>query len=946
LPNPLLVAARSSKYPVDLVAAGHFDAAMSMLHSHIAVSNFAPLKPIFLQIYSASRSFLPASPGAPHLSPLISSSSDKFTFVRPFSLHSLLALLQSAYKATTAGKFADAIVIFRNILLSIPFLVVSKKSQLEEAHQLISICREYILGLSIEKHRRDSAPSSTRLLELAAYFTHCSLQPVHEQLALQSAMSIAYKLKCYKSAASFANRLLNLGPSSRIATQANQILVISDRNPNDALDDFAYDPYNPFDICASSYVPIYKGHSKLVCHYCAASYSTDLDPKSLGTCTVCLISKIGDPNSTLASGSIDQGTSSSRFLIFDHKGNVVISHQIEYSNAYPHPGWVQNDPKEILLSVLNSVESCIEKFVKMGHSVSDIVAVGITNQRETTVAWDSETGECLTDAIIWSDTRTRDVVQRLTKKDVNTEIPKICGLPLATYFSAVKMVWMLENVDAVKKANQKGSIDQGTSSSRFLIFDHKGNVVISHQIEYSNAYPHPGWVQNDPKEILLSVLNSVESCIEKFVKMGHSVSDIVAVGITNQRETTVAWDSETGECLTDAIIWSDTRTRDVVQRLTKKDVNTEIPKICGLPLATYFSAVKMVWMLENVDAVKKANQKGTLRFGTIDSWIIYKLTGKHITDVTNASRTMLMDLKTLQWSDKSCEFFGINKSCLAEIKSSSEVYGQITYGALKGVSIAGDLGDQQAATVGQLCFSPGEAKNTYGTGCFMLFNTGETPIFSKNGLLTTVAYQLGPNEKPVYALEGSIAVAGSAIQWLRDKVGLISSSSQVNNLAATVKDNGGVYFVTAFSGLFAPYWRDDARGIITGLTQYATSGHIARATLESVCYQTKDILDAMNADSGTDLKKLRVDGGLTNSDLAMQIQADILGIEVIRPEMRETTAFGAAIAAGLAVGFWKNKTEIMGQNVTTVFKSKIGSDKREKMLVGWKHAVQKSFGSV
>ncbi|OMH82890.1 Glycerol kinase [Zancudomyces culisetae] len=491
-----------------------------------------------------------------------------------------------------------------------------------------------------------------------------------------------------------------------------------------------------------------------------------------------------------------------------------------------------------------------------------------------------------------------------------------------------------------------GSIDQGTSSSRFLIFDHTGKVVTSHQIEYSNVYPQPGWVQNDPNEILSSVEDSVEQCVESFVKLGHSVSDIVAVGITNQRETTVAWDSETGECLTDAIIWNDTRTRDIVQRLTQKDADSEIPTICGLPLATYFSAVKMVWMLENVDAVKKANEKGTLRFGTVDSWIIYKLTGKHVSDVTNASRTMLMDLKTLQWSDKSCEFFGINKSCLAEIRSSSEVYGQIARGALKGVSIAGDLGDQQAATVGQLCFSPGEAKNTYGTGCFMLFNTGETPIFSKNGLLTTVAYQLGPNEKPTYALEGSIAVAGSAIQWLRDKVGLISNAPHVNTLAESVSDNGGVYFVTAFSGLFAPYWRDDARGVITGLTQYATGGHIARATLESVCYQTKDILDAMNADSGTELKKLRVDGGLTNSDLTMQIQADILGIEVIRPEMRETTAFGAAIAAGLAVGFWKDKSEIAGQSVTKLFISTISDEKRQQMVSGWKKAVEKSFGSV
>ncbi|OLY83033.1 Glycerol kinase [Smittium mucronatum] len=489
-----------------------------------------------------------------------------------------------------------------------------------------------------------------------------------------------------------------------------------------------------------------------------------------------------------------------------------------------------------------------------------------------------------------------------------------------------------------------GSIDQGTSSSRFLVFNSSGEIVTSYQSEYQNDYPNPGWVQKDPNEILSSVTGSIERAVSNLETQGDSVSDIVAVGLTNQRETTIAFSIETGEPLTDAIIWSDIRTSDIVSRLVAKDPGVQ--KVCGLPIATYFSATKMIWMLENVPAVQEAASKGTLRFGNVDTWLIYKLTGKFVTDVTNASRTMLMDIHTLKWSKENCDFFGINPDFLPEIKSSSEVYGVITSGPLAGIPIAGDLGDQQAATVGQLCFSAGEAKNTYGTGCFMLFNTGESPIFSKNGLLTTVAYQLGPNEKPSYALEGSIAVAGSAIQWLRDKLGIINSAPEINVLAQSVEDNGGVYFVTAFSGLFAPYWRDDARGCIVGLTQFASRGHIARATLESVCFQTRDILEAMNKDSGTKLSLLRVDGGMTNSDLAMQIQSDILGIKVVRPEMRETTAFGAAIAAGLAVGFWKSKEDVISQVRDTEFCPRINEETRETMLKGWKSAVEKSLNSV
>ncbi|KAJ2654113.1 Glycerol kinase [Coemansia sp. RSA 1200] len=491
-----------------------------------------------------------------------------------------------------------------------------------------------------------------------------------------------------------------------------------------------------------------------------------------------------------------------------------------------------------------------------------------------------------------------------------------------------------------------GAIDQGTSSSRFLIFDVKGQIVASHQAEYENHYAKAGWVEKDPNQILQSVETVIVGACRRFQALGYDPSQIKGVGITNQRETTVAFDIETGEPLTSAIIWNDVRTKELVHKLIAEAGSaTRYATINGLPITTYFSAVKMRWMLENVPAVKEAREKGTLRFGTIDSWLIYKMTGNFVTDVTNASRTMLMDIKTFKWSSECLDFFGVQESELPEIRSSSEIYGTIKDGRLEGVAIAGCLGDQQAAMVGQSCFETGEAKNTYGTGCFMLFNTGETPIFSKNGLLTTVGYQLGADAKPKYALEGSIAVAGSAIQWLRDKVGLIVSAPEIGFLADTVDDNGGVYFVTAFSGLFAPYWRDDARGCIVGLTQYATRGHLARATLESVCYQTRAILDAMRKDSGNELRRLRVDGGMTNSEQAMQIQADILGIEVVRPEMRETTALGAALAAGLGVGVWKDESELrqVAQSNVTAFWSGISDDKRNEMIAGWEKAVQRSL---
>ncbi|KAJ1680257.1 Glycerol kinase [Spiromyces aspiralis] len=500
----------------------------------------------------------------------------------------------------------------------------------------------------------------------------------------------------------------------------------------------------------------------------------------------------------------------------------------------------------------------------------------------------------------------------------------------------------------MSKPEYVGAIDQGTSSSRFLIFDKFGQVVCAHQVEYSNSYPKPGWVEKDPLQIIESVEDAIAGALDKFQRQGHNIQHIRAVGITNQRETTVAWDAETGKPLCNAIIWSDTRTMDLVRRLCKeapRDNKDYLHKICGLPITTYFSAVKMLWMLENIPAVRDAQRKGSLRFGTIDTWLIYKFTGNYMTDVSNASRTMLMNIHTLKWDETALEFFHIERESLPEIRSSAEIYGYFREGLLIHTPIAGALGDQQAATVGQTCFEAGQAKNTYGTGCFMLFNTGEEPIFSKSGLLTTVCYQLGPNAKPAYALEGSIAVAGSAVQWLRDRIGLIQSAPEIGLLASQVEDNGGCYFVTAFSGLFAPYWRDDARGCIVGLTQYTERGHIARACLESVCFQSKAIIDAMKNDCGESLKLLKVDGGMTNSDICMQIQADILGIKVIRPAMTETTAMGAAFAAGLTVGVWKDVDDVkkLASSDVQIFWPTTTPQEREEMYAGWEKAVKRSL---
>ncbi|KAI9253199.1 hypothetical protein BY458DRAFT_521935 [Sporodiniella umbellata] len=496
------------------------------------------------------------------------------------------------------------------------------------------------------------------------------------------------------------------------------------------------------------------------------------------------------------------------------------------------------------------------------------------------------------------------------------------------------------------------SIDQGTTSTRFVIFDQQGTMVTFHQIELQQHHPQPGWLEHDPYELLDSVNICMEHAVRKLNLMGYQASDIACIGLTNQRETLITWDALTGEPLYPAIVWSDTRTIQTVQQLaaTSDKGMDALLDICGLPLSTYFSAVKLRWLLDHVQVVAQAQEQQRLRLGTVDAWLIYNLTGglekqgAYVTDVTNASRTLLMNIHTLTWSQEALDFFGFENIQLPRIVTSSEVYGTLAEGALQGKPLGGCLGDQQSALVGQQCFQKGEAKNTYGTGCFMLFNTGNRPVQSQHGLLTTVAYRLG--DQTAYALEGSVAVAGASIQWLRDNMGLIEDAHELNVLAAEVENTAGVYFVTAFAGLFAPYWRSDARGTICGLTHFSQRSHICRALLEAVCYQSRAILDAMNQDAGSPLTVLKVDGGMSNSDLCMQIQADLLGISVQRPAMRESTALGAALAAGLAVGLWKSLDELNQVNTKEKmqFNPSISVQQREKMYAGWKQAVKRSLG--
>ncbi|MDO4665832.1 MAG: glycerol kinase GlpK [Actinomycetaceae bacterium] len=490
------------------------------------------------------------------------------------------------------------------------------------------------------------------------------------------------------------------------------------------------------------------------------------------------------------------------------------------------------------------------------------------------------------------------------------------------------------------------AIDQGTTSSRAIIFDHGGQIVSVGQYEHEQIFPKAGWVEHNPTEIWENVRKAVAKALSDAEINRHSLA---AVGITNQRETAVVWDKNTGEPIYNAIVWQDTRTSEIIRELGGEVGADRFKKVCGLPLATYFSGPKIKWILDNVEGAHEKAEAGDLLFGNTDCWVLWNLTGGvnggvHMTDVTNASRTMLMDINKLQWDADTCKAMDVPMSMLPEIKSSSEVYG---YGRKNGLlidtPIAGILGDQQAATFGQACFEKGMAKNTYGTGCFMLMNTGEEAVQSENGLLTTVCYKIG-DQPTKYALEGSIAVTGSLVQWLRDNLKMVASAPEIEDLAKTVEDNGGVYFVPAFSGLFAPYWKDDARGAIVGLTRYNNAGHIARATLEATAFQTREVLEAMNADSGVDLKELRVDGGMIANELLMQFQADILNTEVVAPQVAETTALGAAYAAGIAVGFWEGEQDVINNwKEGKRWTPKMDEEVRERTFRLWKKAVTRTF---
>ncbi|WP_392542903.1 glycerol kinase GlpK [Oryzobacter telluris] len=493
-----------------------------------------------------------------------------------------------------------------------------------------------------------------------------------------------------------------------------------------------------------------------------------------------------------------------------------------------------------------------------------------------------------------------------------------------------------------------GAVDQGTTSTRFIVFDHDGLPVASHQLEHEQVLPRAGWVEHNPLEIWDRTQTVIGSAL---TTAGLTGEDLHAIGITNQRETAVVWDRRTGRPFHNAIVWQDTRTDSIAKALDADGRGDVIRHKAGLPPATYFSAGKVQWVLENVEGVREAAERGDALFGTPDTWVVWNLTGGpdgglHVTDVTNASRTMLMDLTTLDWDDELLGFFGIPRQMLPTIHPSShaEAYGATVAGRGRtSVPIAGVLGDQQAATVGQVCFEKGEAKNTYGTGNFLLLNTGEELVRSTNGLLTTVAYQLG-DAKPVYALEGSIAVTGSAVQWLRDQLGIISGASEVETLAASVEDTGGVYFVPAFSGLFAPYWRSDARGAIVGLSRFNTNAHLARATLEAICYQSRDVVDAMAADSGVELTCLKVDGGITANRLCMQLQADVLGVPVSKPTVPETTALGAAYAAGLATGFWQDTDELRAKwSEDERWEPRWSDEQRRDGYAGWRKAVERTL---
>jgi glycerol kinase len=491
-------------------------------------------------------------------------------------------------------------------------------------------------------------------------------------------------------------------------------------------------------------------------------------------------------------------------------------------------------------------------------------------------------------------------------------------------------------------AQYAAAVDQGTTSTRFMVFDHGGQVASLDQKEHEQIYPKPGWVEHDPMEIWQRTQEVIRAGLDKI-----KADDIAAVGVTNQRETTVVWERSTGQPVYNAIVWQDTRTDEICNQLASDGGQDRFRAKTGLPIATYFSGPKIKWILDNVDGARDKAQNGDLLFGNIDTFVIWQLTGGtdggvHVTDVTNASRTMMMDLETLDWDEEILGILDVPRSMLPEIRASSEVYGEAK-GDLAGISVAGDLGDQQAALFGQTCFSVGEAKNTYGTGNFLLLNTGNEPVQSKSGLITGLGYKIG-DQPAVYMLEGSIAITGALVQWLRDNLKMIKAAPEIEDLAKTVDDNGGVYFVPAFSGLFAPYWRSDARGVIAGLTRYVNAGHIARAVLEATAWQSKEVVDAMNKDSGVELASLKVDGGMVHNELLMQFQADVLDVPVIRPTVAETTSLGAAYAAGLAVGFWSEVEDLRANwGKDKEWQPRMDPDEREKEYGLWKKAVTRTF---
>jgi glycerol kinase len=501
-------------------------------------------------------------------------------------------------------------------------------------------------------------------------------------------------------------------------------------------------------------------------------------------------------------------------------------------------------------------------------------------------------------------------------------------------------------------AKYVGALDQGTTSNRFIIFDHSGQIVAVEQKEHEQIFPQPGWVEHNPAEIWQNALDVIQGAL---IKANITGSDLAAIGITNQRETTIIWEKNTGQPFMNAIVWQCTRTDEICKELSREQGQNRFRDKTGLPIATYFSGPKIKWILDNVAEAKTAADKGNALFGTMETWLIWWLTGgpkggAHVTDVTNASRTMLMDLDSRRWNDDILKILGIPKQILPRIvpSSDSNPWGvTLKDGPLSAaVPVCGALGDQQAALLGQACFDMGEAKNTYGTGCFLLLNTGHTPVASRHGLLTTLGYQIN-DQRPVYCLEGSIAITGALVQWLRDNLGLITSASEIEKLAKTVEDNGGVYFVPAFSGLFAPYWRSDARGVIAGLTRFVNKGHIARAVLEASAYQTRDIVEAMNKDSGVELTKLKVDGGMVGNELLMQFQSDILNVPVVRPRVSETSALGAAYSAGLAVGFWEGLDDLRRNwEEDKTWQPTAAPEIVKKHYREWKKAVDRTFNWV